>query len=192
MSDQIFYVNSASLGDLSISGSLYSAPSSSVDFSLSTQVSGSFVGTLTGIATSAISASHANAADTAITASYALNISSQDTASLAISASYADRALSASYADRSLTASYVNSGQRIKTGVVNGSSFNSSHPSTYNVVFTTAFPDTLYSVTVTGGDSRTWIVQNLTTSSFTINSNANQKPSNPVFWQAIAVGEFNS
>lgn len=163
--DQIFYVNSASFVDANIESFLYASTGSSVDFSQATQVSGSFVGNLQGNASTATSSSYAITASTVI---------------------------SASYAGRALTASYVNNGQRIKSGIVSGSAFSFGHASTYDVTFSIPFPNTLYSITITGGDSRAWFVQSQTSSGFTINSNSNRRPTGLVYWQAIAVGEFNS
>lgn len=164
MPDQIFYVNSASIVDFSVSSSLYVATGTNVDFSQATQVSGSFVGTLQG------------------------NASTATTASYVSSASYAFNAVSAS---KALTASYVNSGQRIKAGSVSASAF-SGNPQVATVTFTVPFPNNGYSVTVVGGDSRTWIVQSVTSGSFVINSNSKTAPTTQTYWQAIAFGEFNS
>jgi hypothetical protein len=97
---------------------------------------------------------------------------------------------SSSYA---LTASYVSGipGQIIKAGVVSGSLFSIANGSlTYGVTFVTPFPS-MYSITVIGGDARTWVIQNQTSSGFTINSNSRHPLSSLVHWQAIAVGETN-
>jgi hypothetical protein len=164
--DQIFYINSASFVDVNIESSLHASTGSIIDFSQATQVSGSFVGNLQGNASTATSASYA------------------------IQASQANSAISSSYA---LTASYVSGipGQIIKAGVVSGSSFNIANGSlTYSVAFVTPFPS-MYSITVIGGDARTWVVQNQTLSGFTINSNSRHSLSSLVHWQAIAIGETN-
>jgi hypothetical protein len=162
--DQIFYVNSASFVDVNIESSLHATIGSNIDFSQATQVSGSFVGSLQGNASTATSSSYALQASNAISSSYAL------------------------------TASYVSGipGQTIKAGVVSGSSFSISNGSlAYTVTFANAFPSALYSIMVVGGDSRAWFVQNQTTSSFTINANSRHPLSAFVYWQAIAIGETN-
>jgi hypothetical protein len=57
------------------------------------------------------------------------------------------------------------------------------------VTFTTAFPDTNYTITVTGVDARQWSWSSKATTGFTISSNANQALTGNVDWQAIAIGE---
>lgn len=58
------------------------------------------------------------------------------------------------------------------SGSVDASGFTGT-PLAYTVNLPTAFASTDYSVVVTGGDARVWTVENLTTSSFVINSNSN-------------------
>jgi len=115
----------------------------------------------------------------------------QGTASFAVTASYFSgsitNAVSASYAN---TASYVN-GMIVKNNAVTGGSFT-GNPKKYTVTFSSAFPNTNYSVTITGEDSRTWTIESKLAGSFIINSNSNTTLSNTVYWQAINYGEFNS
>ena len=87
------------------------------------------------------------------------------------------------------TASYVN-GIIIKNNAVAGGSF-AGNPKKATVTFSTAFPNTNYSVTVTGEDSRTWTIESKLAGSFVINSNSNTALANTVYWQAISYGEFN-
>lgn len=186
--DQIFYVDSASFIDMSVSSSLYVAIGTTVDFSQATFVSGSFIGTLQGTATSASyvsSASFATLAATASTvntASYALN---------ALSSSFATTAITATSATTAATASYV-IGQRIKAGIVSGSAF-AGNPMTFTVTFAKPFPNSLYTVSVSSDvNARSWLTQIVNSGSFIINSNTKTVLTGFVFWQAIAVGEFNS
>jgi hypothetical protein len=189
--DQILYVNSASIEDLSITGLLLSGTGSIVDFSLSTQVSGSFVGNLLGTASyalvtnTAISASHAVTSDASISASYALSAS---VANSTTSASYATSASFATNSQNSQTASYV-AGQRIKMGIAQGAWFT-GNPKKYTVNFTSSFANTNYVINLTGQVARTFLVEAQTTSSFVINSNGNQAFAGPVYWFAGVVGEF--
>ena len=199
MSDHIFYVNSASFIDVSVSSSLYVDVGTYVDFSQASQVTGSFVGNLLGNASTAttasfvISASHANIADASTTATSATSASHADIADIATSATSASHANIADTATSTITAqtaSYV-VGQKIKSGIVSGSSF-SGNPQIYNVTFTSPF-STLYTATVNSNlSARSWLVQNLTTTGFTINSNTKTGVNGLVYWQAIAIGEFNS
>jgi hypothetical protein len=50
-----------------------------------------------------------------------------------------------------------------KSGIVSNSTFTGS-PLNYQVLFTSSFPNTNYSVNVTGGDARVWTVENVTVS----------------------------
>lgn len=164
--DQIFYVNSASFVDVSITSSLVAGLGSNIDFSQATQVSGSFVGLLSG------TASYASVTQTATSASHS-NVA--DTSSVATTAA---------------TSSYV-VGQKIKSGIVSGSSFG-GNPQTASVVFTTPFPSLNYSVSIVGDTARSWLVQNKTTASFQISANTKTTVTGFVYWIAIMVGEFNS
>jgi hypothetical protein len=68
-----------------------------------------------------------------------------------------------------------------KSGVVSNSTFTGT-PLNYQVVFTSAFPNTNYSVTVTGGDGRVWTVESVTVNGFIINSNSNTGLLYPTYW----------
>jgi len=74
-------------------------------------------------------------------------------------------------------------GTEIKSGEVVNSSFT-GNPKNTVVSFSPAFPNTNYSVVITGGDARSWTVENKTTSSFVINSNSNTSLENSVYWIA--------
>jgi hypothetical protein len=82
-------------------------------------------------------------------------------------------------------------GSITKNNVVANTSF-SGIPLTASITFTTAFPNTNYSVVVTGEDARSWTIQSKTTSSFTINSNSTTALTGNTYWQAATYGEFNS
>ena len=71
-----------------------------------------------------------------------------------------------------------------KSGSVSSGSFTGT-PLTYNVVFSSAFPNSNYSPVVTGGDARSWTVESITANGFTINSNSNTSLSNTTFWIAV-------
>jgi hypothetical protein len=70
-----------------------------------------------------------------------------------------------------------------KSGIVSNSTFTGS-PLNYQVLFTSSFPNTNYSVNVTGGDARVWTVENVTTGGFIINSNSNTGLLYPTYWVA--------
>lgn len=74
--------------------------------------------------------------------------------------------------------------QNIVSGSVSAVSFVGD-PKIYNVVFDVAFPSSNYSSVITGGDARSWTVENITASGFTINSNSNTSLSNTTFWIAV-------
>jgi hypothetical protein len=71
-----------------------------------------------------------------------------------------------------------------KSGNVSAISFTGD-PKVYNVVFSSSFPSANYSPVVTGGDARSWTVENITASGFTINSNSNTTLSNTTYWIAV-------
>ena len=71
-----------------------------------------------------------------------------------------------------------------KSGSVSAVSFTGD-PKTYNVVFSSSFSSSNYSPVVTGGDARSWTVENISASGFTINSNSNTSLSNTTFWIAV-------
>ena len=179
---------------------------------------GSFVGNLTGTASWAESASQALTASfvrTAQTASYVLQAVSASFASTASfvttaqTASYVLQAVSASF---STTASYVtgsiftstnpaltasfaltssfNSNMRASSASV--SDFVSAGGGDYisnQILFSPAFPNNNYAITVTGEDARSWTIQSKTNASFVINTNSTTVLSGPVYWIAM---QFNS
>jgi hypothetical protein len=192
MDDLIFFVNSASFIDVTITSSLTAASGSNIDFSLSTQVSGSFVGDLQGTSSYSInseSSSYVNLAQSSISSSYTEFSESSSFSNTSLNSISASHSNTADSTINSSTASYIN-GLKVKSGVVSGSVFVGI-PKKYTVNFSTAFPTSNYSVTVTGQASRTWLAQTLNTGSFVINSNGNQGFGGLVFWQAILIGEFN-
>lgn len=82
------------------------------------------------------------------------------------------------------TGNFERKTQELLSGSVSAGSF-AGNPKTYDVVFNTNFANSNYSPVVTGGDARSWTVENLTTSGFTINSNSNTSLSNTTFWIAV-------
>ena len=78
------------------------------------------------------------------------------------------------------SASYVSS---MKAGSGSVVSFTGT-PLVSSITFGTAFDNNSYSVTVTGEDPRVWSVQSKSATGFTINSNASQALTGPVYWIA--------
>ena len=70
-----------------------------------------------------------------------------------------------------------------KSGIVSNTTWTGS-PLNYQVIFTSAFPNANYSVTVTGGDARVWTVESVTVNGFIINSNSNTGLLYPTYWIA--------
>lgn len=142
-----------------------------------------------------VSCSWASHSFTAETASFASTCSvfilfdvTRSVSAIATQSFYSTQSL---YATQSLTASYAQGIPTIKSGIVSSSSFGGT-TKTASVFFTTPFPDTNYSVVVTGEDSRNWFIQQKSGSSFQINSNSIVLFVGNVFWQAITTGEFYS
>jgi hypothetical protein len=77
----------------------------------------------------------------------------------------------------------VTSSTTAKSGIVSNSTLTGT-PLNYQVTFTSAFPNTNYSVTVTGGDARVWTVESITVNGFIINSNSNTGLLYPTYWIA--------
>lgn len=77
----------------------------------------------------------------------------------------------------------VTSSTTTKSGVVSNTTLTGT-PLNYQVIFTSAFPNTNYSVTVTGGDARVWTVESITVNGFIINSNSNTGLLYPTYWIA--------
>jgi hypothetical protein len=70
-----------------------------------------------------------------------------------------------------------------KSGIISNSTFTGT-PLNYRIVFTSAFPNTNYSVTVTGGDARVWTVESITVNGCIVNSNSNTGLLYPTYWIA--------
>jgi len=77
----------------------------------------------------------------------------------------------------------VTSSTTAKSGIVSNTTWTGT-PLNYQVSFTSAFPNTNYSVTVTGGDARVWTVESITVNGFIINSNSNTGLLYPTYWIA--------
>ena len=77
----------------------------------------------------------------------------------------------------------VTSSTTTKSGIVSNSTFTGT-PLNYQVVFTSPFINSNYSVTVTGGDARVWTVESVTVNGFIINSNSNTGLLYPTYWVA--------
>jgi hypothetical protein len=133
----------------------------------------------------------------ALTSSVGFNGPLLGTASYATTSSYASTAVSASYSissSNAITASYSLGVPTIKAGILSASAWSGSTASnkSASVVFTTAFPNTNYSVVVTGDAARTWTIQQKSGSRFYINSNSATPMTGSVYWQAMSIGEFYS
>jgi len=101
----------------------------------------------------------------------------------------------ATYSANTLTLKSVNNttdtvtiGLRQKAGTVAGASF-AGNPKVYTVVFTNPYPNTNYSISITGGVNRTFTFESKTVNGFIINSNANLAFTENVDWLTIAYGE---
>ena len=77
----------------------------------------------------------------------------------------------------------VTSSTTAKSGIVSNSTWTGT-PLNYQVSFTSAFPSSNYSVTVTGGDARVWTIESVTVNGFIINSNSNTGLLYPTYWIA--------
>ena len=125
-----------------------------------------------------------------------LNVDGGITGSLFGTSSWAQNSVTASYYGGSITsasyaetASYVN-GIKTKANVITAGTFT-GNPKKATVTFSTAFPNTNYSIVVTGEDSRTWTIESKLAGSFVVNSNSNVAPAGNTYWQATSYGEFN-
>lgn len=76
-----------------------------------------------------------------------------------------------------------------KAGIVAAGSF-SGNPKKYAVTFSTAYADANYAISIIGGDARSWSVESVTASGFTINSNANTALTASVRWITQYQGEY--
>jgi hypothetical protein len=88
------------------------------------------------------------------------------------------------------SASYVN-GMITKNNAIANTSFTGT-PRKATVTFTTAFPNTNYSVVITGEDLRSWTIESKLAGSFVINTNSNAALTGATYWQATSYGEFRS
>lgn len=78
---------------------------------------------------------------------------------------------------------------KAKSGKVSGASF-AGNPKVYSVAFSTAFPDTNYSVSMASStDSRSWLAENIVAGGFDINAQANRAIMGMVMWTAEHNGE---
>jgi hypothetical protein len=77
----------------------------------------------------------------------------------------------------------VTSSTTAKSGIVSNTTWTGT-PLNYQVSFTSAFPSSNYSVTITGGDARSWTVESVTVNGFIINSNSNTGLLYPTYWIA--------
>ena len=77
----------------------------------------------------------------------------------------------------------------IKAGTVAGASF-SGNPKKFTVTFTSAYPNTNYSITITGAINRSFTWESKLANGFTINSNANTSFTEDVNWITMSYGEF--
>lgn len=75
-----------------------------------------------------------------------------------------------------------------KSGIVPALSFAGS-PKKFSIVFSAAYADDLFAVSVDGVDARDFTYESKTAAGFTINTNANTAPTNEVSWVTIPAGE---
>ena len=83
----------------------------------------------------------------------------------------------------------TNVGLRTKSGQVAAINFVGT-PRKATVTFTTNFPTTNYSISVLGGNNRTFTYESKTVSGFVINANSAAALTQPVLWIAIQHGEY--
>jgi hypothetical protein len=77
----------------------------------------------------------------------------------------------------------------IKSNSVSGGSF-AGNPKKYTVVFDNPYPNTNYSISITGEVNRSFTYESKTTTGFTINANANTAFIPNVDWITMSFGEF--
>jgi len=180
-----------------ITGSLYGTASWASN-AISTQTASIAVNSLFA-SSSAFSTQSLNATNSLTAVSATSSLTSQ-TASISINGLFASSsafstqsrfATQSLFATSSITASYALGMPTIKAGIVSGSAFSGSSRSA-SVTFTTAFPNTIYSVVVTGDNARTWTITQKSGSRFFINSNSAAILSGSVYWQAMSIGEYYS
>lgn len=75
-----------------------------------------------------------------------------------------------------------------KAGNILNSAFSGS-PLKYSVVFSTAYSNTNYTISITGADARFWTIESKTVSGFIINSNATDALTGSVSWFTTPTGE---
>ena len=163
--DNIFYVNTASISVLLATGSL--------------------LGTASYAGTASVLLGSVSQATTATQSLYATNSLFASSSAFATQSLFSSQSLNAT---QSLTASYFKITPAIKSGKVSASLFSGS-PLTASIVFTSAYPNTNYSVNICGGDARSWTVENLSSSAFIISSNSTQPLTDYVYWQSMFMGE---
>jgi hypothetical protein len=86
------------------------------------------------------------------------------------------------------TTDTVTIGLRQKAGTVAGASFT-GNPKKYTVTFTNAYPNTNYSIQITGAVNRSFTYESKSTTGFVINTNANTTFTENVDWFTIGFGE---
>jgi hypothetical protein len=72
--------------------------------------------------------------------------------------------------------------QGVQKGMIDGTLF-SGNPKTFLVNFIIPYSNTLYSITVTGEDARSWTVANKTATGFMVSSNSNIPLVGQVYWR---------
>jgi hypothetical protein len=87
-----------------------------------------------------------------------------------------------------ITASYASNVLKTKAGSVTNTTFSGT-PLTASVTFVSSFSDTNYAISITGEDSRAWVVQNKTANGFVINSVSNTAVTGTTYWTCTAYGE---
>ena len=108
------------------------------------------------------------------------------TGSLFGTSSWANNATTASYVLNAVSASFASTASFVPTLKASSASVASfgGRPYSASVTFGTAYPNNLYSVTVTGEDSRAWSISSKTSTGFTIDTNSSTLLTGPVYWIA--------
>jgi hypothetical protein len=125
--------------------------------------------TITGLTSVSSTSFTGSILGTASTASY-VNGNIFTSSNLATSASFA------------VTSSYVST---IKAGAVSAGTFSSTGGDNYKATVTVSYASSNYSITVTGGDARSWTIESKGASQFTINSNSLTPLTAEVYWITV-------
>lgn len=83
------------------------------------------------------------------------------------------------------------SGTMLKeSGRVAAGSFSGT-PKKYSVTFSSPFPDATYAIQITGADQRSFTVESITASGFTINTHSGTSLTGDTHWTAMTAGRIS-